>query len=159
MRYEEKWTKVGCSMMQLLVDTNILLRFLTQEPEGQAFEVNNLMSKVEKGQIRLVIHPMVLAECSYVLKGRYFGLTNHEIGSMLTDLIMSKGIGCIEETIIQRALTIFSEKNVDFEDAYLAAYTVYNESVQLITYDQDFQKIDIEYYSPMEIIQTLDDSD
>ena len=58
-------------MKRLLLDTNILLRFITGEPADQAGEVADLMAAADAGKVRLAVLPMVLAEAVFVLSGFY----------------------------------------------------------------------------------------
>jgi hypothetical protein len=49
-------------MKPLLVDTNILLRFITGEPADQAKEAADLVAAAEAGKVRLAVLPMVRSE-------------------------------------------------------------------------------------------------
>ena len=49
-------------MTRLWLDTNVLVRFLVREPEDQAQQVAQLMARAERGEIRLLLTWLVLAE-------------------------------------------------------------------------------------------------
>ncbi len=49
-------------MKRYLVDTNLVVRFLTGEPEGQAARVRELFKANESGDIAIKLVPLVVAE-------------------------------------------------------------------------------------------------
>jgi predicted nucleic-acid-binding protein len=58
------------------VDTNVLLRFFTQDNKEQTKKAIQLMEKVRLGKVMLHILPLIIAECCYVLTGKVYQLTN-----------------------------------------------------------------------------------
>ena len=56
---------------QLLVDTNVLLRFLTGEPPKLAQKARVLIAAADTGEVELVVLPMIVAETVYTLESFY----------------------------------------------------------------------------------------
>jgi predicted nucleic acid-binding protein len=59
-------------MSRLWVDANIVLRFITKEPENMAERAARLMAQAEAGEVSLYIAPLVLAEIVWVLRFFYW---------------------------------------------------------------------------------------
>lgn len=107
------------------LDANLILRFLRKD-HPQYFKVAyELFAKAEQGEVELLIHPLALAEVVWTLQG-YYGCSKQEIAEVLGGLIRSDGLFVVEKIIAEKALKDFGEKNVDFIDAYLAAYALVN---------------------------------
>ena len=126
-------------MKPLLLDTNILLRFITGEPTDQAEEVADLVRAAEAGKVKLCVLPMVLAEAVFVLTGFY----NHprsKVADVLTHLISSSGFYSDEQERMLQALKLYGSGKLDFVDCYLAAISICEER-PLVSYDRDLVKL------------------
>ena len=135
---------------KFLIDTNIIIRILIQEPLEQAEQVNQLLEKVEEGECMLCIPSMVIAECCWVLQS-FYKFSKSQIAEVLIEFILSLGIE-VEESIVIDALKRYSDFNVDFIDAYLAC-KANSKSLSLITWNRkDFKKLNYEFYTPLELI-------
>lgn len=78
-------------MTRLWADANVLLRFLTRDPEDLAERSARLMLRVEQGEITLFISPLVLAEVIWVLRS-FYRYSIREIARVTTSLISAPGI-------------------------------------------------------------------
>src|SRR5690554_486209 len=100
------------------VDTNVILRFITQSPDEHAKLATKIMERVDSGQFILHIHPLIIAECCYVLQGRSYNLPRKQIAHILKQLIVADGIEAEEEQVLVMALDDYDQHQIDFEDAY-----------------------------------------
>lgn len=107
-------------MKELLLDANVLVRFLVQDDPKQSPAATALFAKAECGDVRLHLDALVVAETVYVLIGRY-GRSRAEVASVLLALIQNAGIETMELDMVTDALQRFAAFNVDFSDAWLAA--------------------------------------
>jgi predicted nucleic acid-binding protein len=126
-------------MKPLLLDTNILLRFITGEPTGQAEEVASLVAAAEAGKVRLAVLPMVLAEAVFVLSG-FYEHPRSKVAEVLTHLISSPGFHADESERMLHALKLFGAGKLDFVDCYLAAASI-REGRVLVSFDQDLAEL------------------
>lgn len=126
-------------MKPLLLDTNILLRFITGEPTDQAEEVARLVAAAEAGKVRLAVLPMVLAEAVFVLSG-FYEHPRSRVAEVLTHLISSPGFHADESERMLHALKLFGAGKLDFVDCYLAAASI-REGRVLVSFDQDVAKL------------------
>ena len=128
-------------MVYFWVDANVLLRFITGDPPGMAAAVLELMERAEKGEVKLKISHLILAEVVWVLSS-YYKFPKSEIADVLISLITADGIEVEEEGLAVKALLNMSEKNVDFADALLAARVAANKE-PVCSFDRDFEKLDV----------------
>ena len=126
-------------MKPLLLDTNILLRFITGEPADQAGEVAGLVAAAEAGKVRLAVLPMVLAEAVFVLSG-FYEHPRSKVAEVLSHLISSPGFLADESERMLHALKLFGAGKLDFVDCYLAAASI-REGRTLVSFDQDLAKL------------------
>jgi len=126
-------------MKPLLLDTNILLRFITGEPAGQARETADLVAAAEAGKVRLAVLPMVLAEAVFVLTG-FYEHPRPKVAEVLAHLISSPGFHCEESERMLDALRLFGAGKLDFVDCYLAAVSI-REQRSLVSFDRDLAKL------------------
>lgn len=138
------------------IDTNVILRFLIQDQAKQSAAASELMKAADRGEMELFVHPLMIAECCYVLEGTSYKFPQQKISQWLINFITSEGIKTKATNLMVTALEIYGNHKVDFEDAYLAALSAHDTPTQLITFDyNDFKKLNIEFYQPQEITPTL----
>ncbi len=126
-------------MKPLLVDTNVLLRFITGEPTEQAGQVANLFEAADAGKVRLTVLPMVLAEAVFVLTG-FYEHSRSKTAEVLSHLLSCPGFHSNEQRNMLQALKLFGAGKMDFVDCYLAAASICDEQT-VVSFDKDFAKL------------------
>ncbi len=121
-----------------LVDTNILLRFLTGTPPHQATAARNLFSRAKAGEVTLEITPIIVAEAFYTML-TFYGLERKEASEKLLHLLQQRGVKVRESDIILNALRHLQSTNVALADAYLAT-AAETEKIPVASFDKDFDK-------------------
>jgi predicted nucleic acid-binding protein len=102
------------------VDTNLFLRYLTNDDPEKADRVSHLLDDAAAGQVALVTTEMVLAEVVWVLESSY-RLGNAEVSPLIRGILATPGLQVINGSLVARAVEIYESQNVDFVDAYVAA--------------------------------------
>lgn len=134
-------------MKRLRVDANVLLRFLTGEPEDMAERAARLMRRAEKGEVLLILSSLVVAEVVWVLKS-FYRRSATEIAQVLVPLLSADGLEVKDREILVGALELARDKNVDFADAVLALEAVRNGET-VCTFDEtDFRRLPATWMSP-----------
>jgi predicted nucleic acid-binding protein len=126
-------------MKPLLLDTNILLRFITGEPAGQAKGAADLFSAAEAGKVRLAVLPMVLAEAVFVLTG-FYEHPRAKVADVLAHLISCPGFHSDELERMLHALKLFGAGKLDFVDCYLAAASL-RDGRTVVSFDRELAKL------------------
>ncbi len=137
-------------MKELLVDTNVIIRLLSGDHEEHAEAARKLFTLAYEGKHRIWIHAMVIAECCYVLEGKYYGYDRHTIAQHLIALLQLKGVKCFEPAILSNALHLYARTDVDFVDAYLAILQQEGQDGVATFNDSDFVKCGCVYFDPRE---------
>jgi predicted nucleic acid-binding protein len=123
---------------RLLVDTNVLLRFLTGEPKAQAERARNLFNSAAAGEVVLEVPPVVVAEVCYTLES-FYRVDRRELVDTLAALLSRRGVKVLEEAAVFDALKRLKEFKVGFADAYLAA-SAGAEKIEVASFDRDFDR-------------------
>ena len=117
------------------LDANIVLRFLLKDHPDFFKAALNLFSEAENGRITLHLHPLILAEVVWTLQG-YYGNSKEEIAKTLSGMIEADGLFVEDKDVVKKALCDYSEKNVDYIDAYLAALALIKGPATIYTLDK-----------------------
>jgi predicted nucleic acid-binding protein len=130
-----------------LVDTNILLRFLSGEPAPQAAAARKLFSRAHRGEVVLDLSPVIVAESFYTLVS-FYGVERKMAAEKLSVLLRQRGVKLRDANQVLAALERLRTANVGFADAYLAAGAA-EEAVSVASFDRDFDKFKgISRYEP-----------
>lgn len=84
----------------------------------------------------------MIAEIVFVLSSRkHYGLERAAIRDLLAPLLGLRGIRLEHRRIYLRALDVFAEQRVDFEDALTVAHCEYRRLAAVVSYDTGFDEI------------------
>jgi predicted nucleic acid-binding protein len=133
-------------MIDLWIDANILLRFLTGEPTELANRALRLFERADRGEVRLHVSPMIVAETVWVLTS-FYKYPKAQIRDVLQDLLSQDGMAVEQMTIVLATLEQMAVANVDFVDAYLAELVRENKGT-IASFDRDFRRLNIDWISP-----------
>jgi predicted nucleic-acid-binding protein len=105
----------------IFADTNIFLRYLTNDVPDQADAVEELLQRAAAGDLILVTNPMVVAEIVWTLES-FYHLSREEIQEKVIAILGTRGVEVSEAEVILQAILWYEEKKVDFIDAFNAAW-------------------------------------
>ncbi|MBD3879327.1 MAG: PIN domain-containing protein [Quinella sp. 1Q5] len=117
-------------MNKLLVDTNVVLRYLLRDNEEHAQVAKEL---IEGGAFLL---PEVLMETSHVLRS-FYEVDRQNIATQL--LIVLDWVEMERKAVMIRAVEIFAKTKLDFVDCILVAYHEL-ENVEVFSFDKKLNK-------------------
>lgn len=126
-------------MNHLLLDTNVLVRFILGEPEKQAEDAALLFKQCDEGTLELNLSPIVAAETVFVLAS-FYEQSRVEIAKVLTHILASAGIVCEERDVLLLSLRHYAESKVHFVDCYLAAASELLR-MPVASFDRDLDKL------------------
>jgi len=121
-----------------LVDTNLIVRYLVQDNEKHAKAAERLFDACDRGDVVIVLLPVVLAECVFVLES-FYKHKRGDIAFALGRLISSPGVEIGGAAIQLDALDRYRKTKVNFVDCLIAA-TAATEDMPVASFDQDFRK-------------------
>lgn len=103
------------------LDTNILVRYLTQDDEKQAVYVNELLEAHISVQNKAVISKIVLCELSWVLS-RSYRYSREEIFIAINQILITQEFVIEDHENAQKALLMYRNGSAGYAD-YLIAQT------------------------------------
>jgi len=121
-----------------LVDTNLIVRYLVQDHEKHGQAAAKLFDACDRGELKIVLLPAVLAECVFVLES-FYKHSRGNIASALGTLVSSPGVEVNDVAIHLDALNRYRNTRVHFVDCMVAA-TASAKSIPVASFDQDFRK-------------------
>jgi predicted nucleic-acid-binding protein len=123
------------------VDTNILLRFLTNDDAVKANRVLLLLKRVEEGKEKIITSPLVIFELIFTLD-KFYKVSRDDIAETVSAIIGLEGFAVEFKTVFISALKLFADKNISFADAFNASVMKSKNIAEIYSYDTDFDKID-----------------
>ena len=100
------------------LDTNLLIRFLTNDDPAKADRVERLLQRAADGAVRLVTADIVLAELVWVLES-FYRLDRRDIREKVEAILATPGLDVINAHLVLQAIAIYAESNIDYIDAYV----------------------------------------
>lgn len=120
---------------RLFADANLFLRYLTNDVPEQADAVEQLLRRSESDGPVLVTNALVMAEIVWTLD-TFYHLPRNDIKDKVLAILNTPGLDVVDGELMLQAMTWFTEKNVDFIDAYNAAWMRSLELKIACTFDQ-----------------------
>ena len=112
-------------MNKVFVDTNLFLRYLTNDIPEKAVLLETLLQKAESGQIKLVINTLIIAEIVWTLQS-FYKFSKKKIDETVSSIAASDLFEIPERDILLQSLEDFQTLNIDFIDAYIGNWVCVN---------------------------------
>jgi predicted nucleic acid-binding protein len=128
-------------MKIIFVDTNIFLRYLTQDDPSKYEKCRGLFKKAMEGEIALATSGMVIAELIWTLLS-YYKVPKVDVIEKISIIVSTENLHIPDKDMIADALVLYGRKNIDFIDAYNAVFMKYHSLDEIYSYDSDFESIE-----------------
>lgn len=123
--------------MTNLLDTNVLLRFLVGDDKVQQQKAVFWFKQAEKGQRKIVISPIIVAEASFVLES-FYHKNRLEIADSL-EVFLSQRWLQVDDRDTVLSLWYWYKKGLHFVDSFLIAKAKINHS-PILSFDKKLAK-------------------
>jgi predicted nucleic-acid-binding protein len=133
--------------MMALLDTNILIRFLTSDETQKFRGIYTLFESLEQGDFRVELKLIVLFQVIFVLKS-FYSVPREEMATGMLGILKYKGIIVKEKKIVRRTIELWHDSKLDIVDCYLIACLEGDRQNILYSYDRDFDKFKINRKEP-----------
>ena len=133
--------------MTALLDTNVLIRFLTSDKTEKFRGVYALFESLEQGDLRVELKLIVLFQVVFVLKS-FYSVPREDIAAGMLGILEYKGIIVKEKKIVRRTIELWRDSKLDIVDCYLVACLEGDRQNILYSYDCDFDKFKINRKEP-----------
>lgn len=120
---------------RVFADTNLFLRYLTNDIPEQADRVEKLLQCAAAGEVVLVTTALVIAEIVWTLAS-FYRLSRQQVRDRVLAILNTPGLEVAEPNLLLEAVTNYAAKNVDFIDAYNAAWMVQQQLGTIYSFDR-----------------------
>lgn len=125
-------------MKTIVVDANVILRFLLGDHPTLSNKARDMFQKAEKGRYRIYIDEVVVAECAWVL-GSFYKIKREDIANRLEELIGQIWIVNARKTTILKALSCYRTSRLAYIDCWIETVSQ-SAGINLETFDQKLKK-------------------
>jgi len=122
-------------MVSLFVETNVFLRFLTNDDPVKAKRAETLSRDALRGKIRLATSLLVIAEIIWTLES-FYKLETPDIAAKVGKILNTPNLECSESSLLFMALDLYAHANIDFVDAYNVFHMRERGLTQILTHDR-----------------------
>jgi len=124
-------------MKPRLLDTNILLRYLTRDDEEKARRALALLLRVERGEERVTTSPMEIFETVFTLQS-FYKMARTDIRERLAAIMQLRGLQLPNKQVYIEALDLYATTSLSFADCFNAAYMNRHGLPEIYSWDTDF---------------------
>ena len=127
-------------MTSIVVDTNVLLSFLTDRNVAQQEKASDLLRAAASRDLEVVLHQQVVTEIIYVLMNRH-GQSRGHTAEIIADLLALPGVVTVDRLEWSGVLALWPKPFRDFSDAVLAATCRSGRHDAVATFDESFKRL------------------
>ncbi|MGH3430495.1 MAG: PIN domain-containing protein [Mycobacteriales bacterium] len=121
------------------LDTNVVVRYLTQDDPAQAEKVNGLIEKAVAGGEKLHLDGIVLCEIVWVLNSAY-GFDKSTIVQAVEKILDTAHFVIADRELFREALTAYREGSGDFSDYAIGLRNRHAGCADTVTFDRGLRK-------------------
>lgn len=129
--------------MTIGLDTNILVRYLTDDDPIQADKVEKFFKSQSENSL-FIINNVVLAELDWVLTSVY-NYDREDFIKVINQLLETERITFQTPSLVEKACLIYTKSDADFSDCYIGILNNDMGSKTTITFDKKASNLD--YFS------------
>jgi predicted nucleic acid-binding protein len=126
-------------MTRVVLDTNVLVSFLTDRNLTQQAQAARLLTRAAAGEIQVILHQTVVMELAYVLRNLY-SMSSEEVAPLLRDLLALPGVVVADRLPWSTVLDLWPSQIPDLADAILAAVASVDRCDAIATFDRAFRR-------------------
>ena len=133
----------------VVIDTNLLVRYLTDDEPQKAKAVDTLLNSAQKGEIKILIPSIVVAELVWVLES-FYKMMADDITGLVEAILNTPGVDTHDKSVIKAALRLYRSKKIDLIDAWIIEFAKARGAKRIYTFDKRHFKgtEEIEIISP-----------
>ena len=123
------------------IDTNILVRYLTQDDELQSYTAVRLIEKYAQHPRSIFINEIVMCELIWVLE-RGYKYNKEQIVKVIRQILSTEEFVFERQNVLWFALDQYSRNKLDFSDALIGEVNKHLGCEVTCTFDHSATKVD-----------------
>ena len=120
---------------RVVIDTNLLVRYLVDDDQKKAEAVERLLDKAFRGELRIHIPSIVVAELVWVLES-FYHMEAERVAELVDAILNTSGVDVSEKSRISSALKIYRARNIDLIDAWIIEFAKEKSIKTIYTFDK-----------------------
>lgn len=136
-------------MTKVFIDSNIFIRFLTQDDPHKAIQCTEFFKKIGEGSLRPYISGLIILEIQFVLI-RIYKFPKAKVLDDINTILTLRNLTLIEKANTKIALDLYKKHNIKYADCLIA--TQIPKGTQLVTYDKEFEKLKLSTTTPEDFL-------
>ena len=109
-----------------VLDTNIIIRFLTRDNEELYSKAKEILSSIESGNVKAKLTESVFAEIVFVLD-KVYNVERKKIAALVGTIVCMHGLDQANTLLYKQALDYYANSKIDIVDCLLLAYQKIND--------------------------------
>ena len=128
----------------IFVDANVFMRYLLWDVPKEAKKAEALFQEASRPGRRLITTELVIAELVWTLES-FYDKPKQTIAELIRAILATPGLQVNNADLIEEAVELYVDHNMDFIDGYSVAYMRRNRIVKAKSFDRHFSRFhDIE---------------
>ena len=124
-----------------VVDANVVLRVLTDDPRPLADQATELLAAASDRGVDAVLAPLTIAEIIYVLD-KVYRWPRRTVVDRLLEIVEADVFVVIERDVVARALTWYGDvAGLDFPDAYVGSLAMARADGLVFSFDRTLRRL------------------
>lgn len=123
------------------VDTNLLVRYITQDDGAQSLLANHFFEKECSTDVPACINGTVFCELTWVLESAY-DYNRQDICKVIEQILRTREFSIPDPEIIWQSLWGYQHQGADFADHYIANMNIKSGCDLTYTFDKKAAKLD-----------------
>ncbi len=124
------------------LDTNVLVRYLTQDDAVQSAKTNQLIEQTITDGNRFFINQIVLCELVWVLT-RAYNYPKSDVVQVIEKILLTRHFEIEDKNTVSQALNYYKTSRADFADCLIGAKNSKNGCETTLSFDKAASSIDI----------------
>ncbi len=123
----------------ILLDANIILRFILANDPELSPKAEIIIKKIEQGKVKIQITLLAFSEVVFTLE-RAYKMPKAEITQKLLYLLQVNNLKFEKQNMLPEIFKYYHEKNISFIDAYHIVLMNKKKIKNIYSFDRDFDK-------------------
>ncbi len=119
----------------VFVDSNVFLRFFTEDDAEQHTRAAELFQKAAAGKLNLIAGPPVLFEIAWTLRSAY-DQPRERVLDVLAAIHALSSLTLTDAQLVEQAIELARKSGQEYADAYIVATAQKAEAAEIATFNQ-----------------------
>lgn len=126
-------------MKEVIIDTNVILRFFLNDIPEQKIIVEALLQKAKNKTIFITIPQIVIFELDFILE-KYYEFHKEEVIDKLKTLVSTDYLRVESKELFIITLTLYSRENLSLVDCFLISQAK-ERNMEIFTFDKKLKNL------------------